>query len=451
MDVDPPTITPLKSSLTEGYKYDPLPRGEYGVEIKVQNKECLPAFQPFSFGVELDKDGYCRIEFESTASFEDMKFDFGGENYFKTQHSHIISFPGVANIQDYLDKLELEEGAVSEIINNGEYELYVRCMAASNGKANRGEFLFKFCIDKGPDTTAPTIRGFNWKESAPIAYFGKDESKEVNIQVYTNEPAQCKWSREEKSYADMENSLACSTSLITFNAQMSYACSGKLTGLENGKENKFFFKCNDTFGNVNLQSKTLTLIGTQPLIIDSVSPNNTIIKGGTSPIKVTIEAETSAGYKDGEAECSYSRTGKSGTYGQFTNTNSYSHSTNIWLESGNYNYLIKCIDLGGNTDSATINFDVETDTSAPIIARVYYEDGYLKVVTDEESECVYDNVACNYDFDDGISMVSVNDLEHYTTWNSNVNFYIKCKDENGIYPSQDQCSLIVRPFDVYSG
>ncbi len=449
MDVDPPTITPW-DVLPEGYKYYPLPKGQYGVEIKFQNKECLPAFQPFSLGVELDKEGYCRIEFESTASFDDMESDFGGENYFKTQHSHIISFPGVANIQDYLDKLELEEKAVSEIRNDGEYEIYVRCMAATNGKANRDEFLFKFCIEKGPDTTAPTIRGFNWKDGAPIAYFGEEESREVNIQVYTNEPAQCKWSREEKSYADMENPLVCSNSLVTFNAQMSYACSGKLTGLENGKENKFYFRCNDNFGNVNRQSKTLTLVGTQPLIIDSVSPDNIIIKGGTSPIKITLEAETSAGYKDGEASCSYSETRESGTYVQFTNTDSYIHSTNRWLESGNYSYFIQCIDWGGNADTKNISFSVDVDTKEPVVVRAYHEDNYLKIITNEEAECVYStgNVGCDYDFDDGLSINSAEEgTEHFVDWDPDKTFYIKCKDDYGNQP-YGGCSIVVRAFEI---
>ena len=65
-DVDPPEITPWGDFLSEGYKYDPLPRGQTGVEIKYQDEECLPSFAPFALGVELDKEGYCRIEWERT-------------------------------------------------------------------------------------------------------------------------------------------------------------------------------------------------------------------------------------------------------------------------------------------------------------------------------------------------------------------------------------------------
>ena len=446
-DVDPPEITPWVDVLSEGYKYDPLPRGQTGVEIKYQDEECLPSFAPFALGVELDKEGYCRIEWERTADFSDMRFDLGGRNIFTIQHSQIMSFPGVANIQDYLDKLELEGDSVIEITNNGEYEFYVRCQAASNGKARREEFLFKFCIDKGPDTTSPIIRGFNWIDGAPIAYFGEGEEREVGVQVYTNEPSSCKWDHEDKDYKDMENQMVCSDSLTNFNSQLSYTCSGDLTGLENNKENKFFFRCNDTFGNVNSQSKTLTLIGTRQLYISEVKPNETTIRGSTNSIKVTLEATTSAGYKEGESICSYSNT-RSGTYIKFSDTNSHQHSTNVWLEPGNYNYVIRCIDQAGNSDTKELAFTIETDTQAPVVVRAFHETTFLKLITNEKAECVYSTDDCSYLFEDGIGMNVVGDTGHTTNWDPDTSFYIKCQDEFENRPFPKDCSITVRPFET---
>lgn len=440
-DVDPPTITPWTDILTEDYRYDPLPRGQTGVEIKFQNEECLPAFEPFAFGVELDKDGYCRIDFQRTADFSDMQFDFGGINIFITQHSQTMSFPGVAHL----------EQAGLNITNAGEFEFYVRCQAASNGKANREEFLFKFCTEKGPDTTSPIIRGFNWIDGSPIAYFDEGEEREVGVQVYTHEPSACRWDHEDKDFKDMENQMICSDSLTNFNAQLSYTCSGKLTGLENREENKFFFRCNDTFGNVNIQSTTLTLVGTRPLVIDSVSPNNTLIKGSTGSIKVTLDAITSAGYREGESRCEYSNTGESGTYVKFSDTDSHQHSTNVWLEPRNYNYFIRCIDLAGNSDTKEITFTVETDTQAPVVVRAFHSGSSLKLITNEEAECVYstsNSLGCSYLFEDGIKMTVNNDIEHTTNWDPNTNFYIKCQDEFDNRPFPNQCSIIVRPFEI---
>ena len=436
-DVEPPRITPWQEALTTDYRYEPLPRGQYGVEILYRNDECLPAFQPFTFGVELNKYGYCKIEYQRTASFAEMRYDFGGSNLYLKQHTQQMTFPGVVHL----------EQAGLNLTNDGEFEFYVRCEAATNGISNREEFLFKFCIDKGPDTTPPEIRSFNFADRTPLAYFAENEPREVGIQAYINEPAQCRWDWQDRDYANMENSLTCSNQVTNVNAQLSYTCYGKLTGLENNAENKFYFRCNDTFGNVNAQSKVLTLIGTQPLYISSVKPNDTTIRDSTNVIKVTLEAETSAGYNRGEASCYYTSTAGSSRYVLFTNTDSHKHSTDIWLGPGNYQYSIRCIDLAGNSDTKQISFRVETDTSAPVIVRAFRDSQNLKIITDEDAFCVYDTVNCEYDFEQGIKMTSTGIL-HTTRWDANNNFYIKCEDEFGNRPMPNSCSMIIRPFEL---
>jgi len=367
-----------------------------------------------------------------------MSYDFGERNLYMKQHTQQMTFMGVANLE--------REGII--LTNDGELEFYVRCEAATNGKANRDEFIFKFCIDKGPDTTSPEIRGFNWIDGAPIAYFEEGDSREVDVQVYVNEPAQCKWGWEDKSYDNMENNLTCPDKLENFNAQLSYTCSGKLTSLENNKENKFFFRCNDTFGNVNIQSRTLTLIGTQLLFISSVEPNATTIKGATDIIKITLEAETSAGYEQGKATCEYSTTDTSGSYVLFSDTDSHQHSTNVWLGPGNYNYFIMCVDFAGNSDTREISFTIETDTVPPVVVRIFRDGLNLKIITSEEATCVYDNKDCLYDFDDGIGMTTSDDKVHSIAWDSNKNSYIKCQDEFGNQPAPQSCSITVRPFEI---
>jgi len=443
-DVNPPQITAWKDALTKGYKYVSLGGGGYGVEIrKIGAEECLPFFQPFSFGVELDKEGYCRIDYERTSDFSKMKYDFGGSNLYKIHHTQDMSFPGVIHLEDAgINLTELNIGT------SGEYEFYVRCEAATNGKSNRNEFVFKFCIDSGPDITPPLIMNFSLPDNSPIAYFEEGETRETNILAYVNEPAECKWSHEDKSYEEMENSMMCSDELINFNAQLSYTCSGKLTGLENGQKNEFFFRCNDTFGNVNVQSRKLTLMGTQPLVISSAEPNKTTIRDSTDSIKVTFEVETSAGYRDGESTCYLSDTGTGGNYLLFSNTTTSSyHKTNLWLGPGQYDYFIRCIDLAGNSDNKQISFTVETDTSPPAVVRIFRDGSNLKIVTDEEATCVYDNKNCLYNFEDGVKMTDDEKI-HSVNWDSNKNFYIKCQDEFGNKPLPQSCSIIVKPFEI---
>lgn len=472
-DVNPPEITPWAEPLPEGYNYDPLPRGEFGVEITHEETEdgCLPAFQPFEFGVELDREGHCRIEFERTEEFRDMSFNFGGRSTYHLQHSHLMTFPGAVHIEREVERLkeaELERLRDSEETTEDDYdgldipvdseiEIYARCSSV-NDRWNREEFLFQFCIEKGPDTTPPEIRGFNWEDRSPVAFFTEDEDREVDIQVYTNEPSECKWDWEDKEYDEMENELRCEDKTRNFNAHLSYICSGKLTGLENNKENDFYFRCKDQpralekERNENRESEKLTLIGTESLFISNIGPNATTEKGGTSPLKVTLEVETRAGYRRGDAVCFYSRTGDSGTYRQFSDTDSHEHSTNLRLDGADggiqYEYFIRCHDFAGNSDTKQISFTVETDTTPPVIVRAYKEGNQLKIITDEDAECVYDNVDCSYEFDPGNRMESTDGIVHSTEWNANRNYHIKCKDNFGNQPGPNQCSMTVRPFDV---
>ena len=90
---------------------------------------------------------------------------------------------------------------------------------------------------------------------------------------------------------------------------------------------------------------------------------------------------------------------------------------------------------------------METDTSAPVVVRVFREGQNLKIITNEEASCVYDNKDCLYSFDDGIEMTS-NDKVHFVGWDPDKNFYIKCQDEFGNQPAPQSCSIIVRPFEV---
>ena len=183
-------------------------------------------------------------------------------------------------------------------------------------------------------------------------------------------------------------------------------------------------------------------------MIKSTGPNETI-KDSTTPIKITLEAKTTAGEDKGKSTCYYSDTGEDDSYIMFFNTNSHEHSQDLYLVSGSYEYWIKCIDLGGNSDTEIVNFKVETDTSAPNVVRAYHEDTYLKIVTDEEAECVYDVTDCTYDFESGISMSVVDKTDHFTDWIPEKTYYIKCQDKYEKRPNPDECSITVRPTREY--
>ena len=444
-DIEFPTITPWEDALlNDDYKYTPDNRispPDIGVEIiNRTGDKCIPAFTALTFGIETNEPAKCKIDYLRKKNFDEMDFYFGGSSLLKEQHKQSMSLPGSSALE--------AEGI--EIKNNGNYDIYVRCQDA-NGNVNTANFVFKFCVDKGPDTTPPLIVSTSFLNDMPIAY----NQTSLDLEVYVNEPAECKWSHRDQAYDNMEEDMSCSTSVFEMNAQMLYKCSTTLTGLKDRIENKFYFRCKDQPGadeadrNVNTESYKFNLIGTQPLVIDSIEPENgSVVKDATESVKVTLEVKTSAGYKEGEAICYYSETGEEKDYVMFFDTNSYQHSQDLYLGGGSYDYFIKCLDAGGNTDYSSTSFSVESDSSAPIVVRVYHEETYLKLVTSEEGECVYDSTDCSYLFEDGISMSVVDKTNHFTDWNSKTNFYIKCQDSYGNQPFPNECSIIVRPFEI---
>jgi len=411
-DVEYPTIEPWNDVLLKDYKYSPdntISPPDRGVKIEYtpSTSKCVKSFTPLSFGVSLNEPAMCKIDLERKKNFEDMNFFMSG-GLALYNHSYTLSLPGLAALNS--ENITIQ--------NNGEYELAVKCQDA-NGNSNTADFVFKFCVEKGPDTTPPLIITTSIPSENPIAYGQTD----VDIDVYVNEPSECKWSHLDQTYENMENDMVCSTSVYEMNAQMLYTCKTTLTGLKDRVENQFYFRCEDSAGNTNKESYEFSLIGTQPLVIDWAKPEDgSIIKDSTESVKVTLEAKTSAGYNEGEATCYYSGTGETTDYIMFYNTNSYEHSQDLWLPEGEYTYYIKCLDLGGNSDVETVTFSVESDANPPIVVRALHEETYLRLITDEAARCVYDtkyeNYPCDYLFNDGIEMTTVSDVNHYTEWNT---------------------------------
>ncbi len=465
-DSEYPTIRALDSALMEDYSYTPTNKispPDKGVLISYDKATstqmiddrkigCVEAFTPLRFGITtFDKDdegepAVCKIDSIRKKNFDEMDFYMDGSSTFKYEHTQTLSLPG----SDAL----AEEG-IEITSEGGIQEFYIRCQDA-NGNANTAAFVFKFCVDEGPDETPPKIVTTDLINNMPFAY-GQES---INVNVYINEPVPsdggCRWSYNDQGYENMKHDMDClgADSLTDMNAQGLFTCATNLDGLKDGVKNRFYFRCQDKAGNVNKDSYEFILLGSQPLVINSASPNETTVKDSTDPVKVTIEVKTSAGYKEGEATCYYKKGDEQEKdYEQFSETISHQHFHDLWLpgEPGgkSYTYDIKCIDLGGNADSSRISFGVETDIEAPIVVRAYHEDTYLKIVTNEKADCVYDVTDCTYNFDGGISMASADDgISHFADWNTKLNFYIKCRDQYGKEPVPGTCSIIARPLQI---
>ncbi len=443
-DVTSPVITPWAEAnspfgiqFTNHQSRPPSP----GVQLIDSNtgSKCLRPYTPIFFGLQTDEPATCKLAYNHTETIEEMglKFIEGVAKVYN--HTAVLSLPDPndenVDMSPYLQP-------------DGTFSLFARCQD-ENGNENIDEFAISFCVEPNPDITAPRIEGYNIRSGSPVRH----GVGEVPIEVYTNEPASCKWSLLDQGYANMENGMNCVTSSGKSTASLIYKCSGTLKGIQDSAENKFYFTCVDKEGNEKTEREEFVLLGTKELnIIDFTPKIGDVITGSTSSVEVELTVETDDGAYDGKAICSYkSQTGLPENYVVMfdTNTETAKHSqSGIQLSSGEYSYDIQCVDDGGNEAVKTTSFSVFVDDTAPNAVRAYKQaPNSLRVVTDEDASCVYDYTSCNYEFDLGQAMLhpTVDEKNiQLAEWKTGKTYYIKCRDEFGNEPSPNECSIIVR-------
>ncbi|MCX8159069.1 MAG: hypothetical protein N3D20_02155 [Candidatus Pacearchaeota archaeon] len=451
-DVTSPIITAAEETLYPiGLRYAPLGAirpGARGVKI-VNDKtstKCLAPFTPLKFGIRTNEPTQCKIDYEHPNSYENMSFYFGETNLYDYNHTQELKLPG----PDVFDETKGETAPI--IKNDGTMTFYVRCRDA-NGNYNVDEFVIEFCVDKGPDTTPPIIQDSSIGTNNYVSY----KVDNVPIEIYVNEPAECRWSKESKPYENMENSMNCARTAREINAIMSYTCAGNLSGIKDKENNKFYFRCKDqpekpeNERNVMVQSYELNLKGTIPLTIESIGPNG-IITGATSIVDVDLEVITGDGAEEGKAICYFSPTENERDFVQMFETNSYKHKQRLSLASGVYRYYVTCVDAGGNSAKNSTMFEIFVDKDAPKVTRVYKEEGTgIKITTNENAECRYSLSDCNFNIVEGIPLVYSNPnikWIQYVEWKPNVIYYIKCIDEYGNEPNPNECTIEIKASEI---
>ncbi len=432
-DVTSPKITPNVTALSKGLVYQPLLGRPVERGTKIVNtadaKGCLQAFTPLQFGLDTNEVAQCKMDYQDN-NLTSLRFFIGGSNYYSKSHVQLMKLPSPND----------ESSDAPIFKNDGTFDLFVRCQDA-NGNANVDVYVVEFCVNKGPDTTPPAIEKTSILDNSPVQY--KIDS--VPLDIYTNEFATCKWSKQDKSYDNMENTFACAVNPSQINADLLYTCAGNITGVQDRVNNEYFFRCRDGTGNTTVESTKFNLRGSEELNIKSVGPNQTIF-GSTNTVEVKLNVETEDGSDEGKAVCFYNSTSTSG-FVSMLNTNSFKHEQVLQLGNGNYNYNIKCVDAGGNVDEQNLAFSVKVDKKAPKITRIY-KDQSLKVVTDESAKCTYSLQNCNFNLDEGLQMEYPNaEVKNILalSWDSKNTYYIKCTDDYGNQPSPNSCNAIVSP------
>ena len=438
-DIDAPIIKPNSDVLTVGYTYsDPeaVSPPDKGVKINTNKGDgCLSPFSKVTFGVTLNEAAKCKIGFDKQTSYENMGIFMGGTDFPRSNHTQTLMIP-----------------EINQTVGKDNFvSVSVRCQDL-NGNSNPSNFVFEMCVQKGPDPTAPIIYETSIVNGAKVP-FGVTNA---NVNFYVNKPANCRWSFADRDYDKMENNMTCATEGSQMNLRLSYTCSANLTGIKTAEKTSYYVKCqdlspqNNTNKDYYLKPEGYTLQGSRALVITEVSPNATTIYDSTSPASVTFNAKTLGGTQDGKAMCFYREVGSTGLYTQFDNSDYSSniHSTIVPLKNGEHSYSIKCNDRGGNSDTQVINFNVSIDNKEPLIARAYYEDNQLKIMTNEKAECRYftsSTIQCNYEFEDGDPITSYDQINHLAKWNTDEDLYIKCQDVYGNQPAKpNECSIILR-------
>jgi len=398
---------------------------------------CIKAFTPLSFGFIADEPAQCKIDKESTDqvgkdAFEAMSYWVGGSNLYKYNHTEVFSLPGPANLQ----------GENLTIKNDGKWTFFVRCRDF-NGNENEAEYAIEFCVDPSADTTPPVVMATSMENNGYVPA----NTDKADVEFYINEPATCKWSFEDQSYVSMESDLVCAGNVYEMNSMLLYTCKAELTGISRDGVD-YFIRCLDQPGaNENDRmvmqgSFKFKLSGSTELKIRNLIPNGTIF-GSTDPAKVELSVETLFGAEQGKAVCFYSTVDNAGDYIQFLETDDVVHKQRQDLTSGTYTYWFKCVDRAGNVAKESTSFNVDIDTSAPVVARVYEEAGKLKIVTVKNSECSYTFDDCDFLFEEGTNMPTAGTKMHIADWNQDKTYYIKCRDE--FRNEEADCSVVVRP------
>ena len=417
-DGAPPWITEIEAFDMEGnsvFKKTGLGTMPTTIDINM-NGQSIPDGTQLIINITLNEKAFCMWDIETTPNIGEMDFPYQS-----------------AVIRDKLRQQFMVKQALPHY--------YIRC-ADVYGNANVGEYIYRFLTTTGPDLTPPIILGTD-RDYNPYFAHGIDE---LPLSIYVNEPATCRWSKQDTGYESMGQETECLTEITT----TGYRCETTLTSLQPDIPNYFYIRCKDTSAqqNVMQQSYELVLYPTPPLLITSIDPEDGSIVKGCELSGVELEVMTAEGTNNGVATCYWSNSDvpiDNPGMTKFAETDDVIHRTN--LSAMSQTVYIKCHDSVLNIASNRTSFTVIVDTFTPKLTRIYKSGGSLIVRTDEDATCSYHYSAgrkipgCDFAANDTLRAKffdSTGGTEHSVSWDSEP-WYVKCYDECG---NEGSCYII---------
>ncbi len=398
----------------------------------------IPPYTSVGVTINTNEDSQCAFNIGNAGSnFEGMEYSI--DDAWGKQHKVILNVPGRRTSLE-----ENDTSAYSLITHDGVYNMYVRCEDPF-GNFNPVAKLVRFEVMDTPDKVPPVI--MNITPSSGSALLFNTTQKSISLKL--NEPADCRWSQEDKDYSLMEEQFTCDTTASDSGLLNGYFCSGSLTNvtLNTSLQTRYFIRCKDQpyleghedqyyTRNANPTSKEYLLRPSSELKISTILPTG-IVTVGSGITNITLTATTEGGSESGKAQCSWRFIYNNVTtaYQKFTNTNSRTHSAVLTNKTeGNYDIQVKCSDSADNEVTKTSPLGIRYDHQSPIISRVYNDRGLLKLRTSEPATCKFinaiDTAACLISFNsqNATLMYGNSSIEHTTTWKKGFTYLIRCKD-----------------------
>jgi len=135
----------------------------------------------------------------------------------------------------------------SEIVfdkfEDGGYYLFVYCEDSSGNPAKEPIFFDLTISRNTDDNEAPRILSTYPSNNSKYA----DDAEKIELMLYLDEPAECRYSVNDSDYGQMENAFSCAISRYSISPYFggSYLCSGEIGLDESDEELELFIRCRD--------------------------------------------------------------------------------------------------------------------------------------------------------------------------------------------------------------
>lgn len=443
-DVAAPLISPNPAVATNDSHYEQISPNGFQL-VGAEANGCVSRFSALRIGISTNEQAQCHVANQHTANFDAMIDYFHQQNgrqsnLFRSNHTLAFLIPSQEAIDNELQIDEEFDIDPSEAFttffmpdSSGNVNLYVRCTDPSGNK-NTAEYAINFCVSPEPDRTAPHISGFTPASPAFVAL--NATSKTVGF--FVNEPAECRWSVEDKTYETMENGASCASGINDYGLA-GWPCNVTLPAPIGTNDRAFYFRCSDKpwinatdplandSRNTNQQSVAYTLRPTQtPLRITTIRPYNETLFTNGLPLLLNLSVTTSGGASGTGRVCWY-RSGDNEIPFFVTGSDRHIQPNLRLFAEGIYNYPIRCRDDAGNEAFGESRFTVAIDDHGPAITRIYSSNNRLTIITNEDALCAFSLQTCAFSFANGTRMED-NGLVHTSPLEGDATYRIICHD-----------------------